>query len=190
MKPYKRLKAFADAGADCLYAPGIKTREEIRTVADSVAPKPVNILIGWPSILSVQDVAALGAGRISVGGSLARSSVGVGFMRAARQIADGGSFGGFADAAPAADSECILPRGSQEAAGGMSELPRFQAGARPGAVTLTGRYGSVVKLDPFQHSAALWNAIKDRSGSVGAICLMVRSRAPRSLMRGWSNARR
>lgn len=98
----KRLKAFADAGADCLYAPGIKTREEIKIVADSVAPKPVNILIGWPSILSVQDVAALGARRISVGGSLARSAWG-GFMRAARQIADGGSFGGFADAAPAAD---------------------------------------------------------------------------------------
>jgi 2-methylisocitrate lyase-like PEP mutase family enzyme len=98
----RRLKAFADAGADCLYAPGIKTREEIKTVVDSVAPKPVNILIGWPSILSVQDVAALGARRISVGGSLARSAWG-GFMRAARQIADGGSFGGFADAAPAAD---------------------------------------------------------------------------------------
>ena len=98
----RRLKAFADAGADCLYAPGIKTREEIRAVVDSVAPKPVNILIGWPSILSVQDVAALGARRISVGGSLARSAWG-GFMRAARQIADGGSFGGFADAAPAAD---------------------------------------------------------------------------------------
>ena len=98
----RRLKAFADAGADCLYAPGIKTREEIKTVADSVAPKPVNILIGWPSNLSVQDVAALGARRISVGGSLARSAWG-GFMRAARQIADGGSFGGFADAAPAVD---------------------------------------------------------------------------------------
>lgn len=98
----RRLKAFADAGADCLYAPGIKTREEIKTVVDSVAPRPVNILIGWPSILSVQDVAALGARRISVGGSLARSAWG-GFMRAARQIADGGSFGGFADAAPAAD---------------------------------------------------------------------------------------
>jgi len=98
----RRLTAFADAGADCLYAPGIKTREEIKAVVDSVAPKPVNVLIGWPSILSVRDIAALGARRISVGGSLARSAWG-GFMRAARQIADGGSFGGFADAAPAAD---------------------------------------------------------------------------------------
>ena len=98
----RRLKAFAAAGADCLYAPGIKTREEIKAVVDSVAPKPVNILIGWPSTLGVQDVAALGARRISVGGSLARSAWG-GFMRAARQIADGGCFGGFADAAPASE---------------------------------------------------------------------------------------
>ena len=98
----RRLKAFAEAGADCLYAPGIKTREEIKEVVEAVAPKPVNVLIGWPSILSVQDVASLGARRISVGGSLARCAWG-GFMRAARQIAEGGSFGGFADAAPAAD---------------------------------------------------------------------------------------
>ena len=98
----KRLKAFAEAGADCLYAPGIKTRDEIKAVTSAVAPKPVNVLIGWPSDLSVNDVAALGARRISVGGSLARSAWG-GFIRAARQIAEGGSFGGFCDAAPAAD---------------------------------------------------------------------------------------
>ncbi len=98
----RRLRAFADAGADCLYAPGIKSREEIKAVVDGVAPKPVNVLIGWPSNLSVQEVGALGARRISVGGSLARSAWG-GFIRAARQIANGGSFGGFADATPAAD---------------------------------------------------------------------------------------
>ncbi len=98
----RRLKAFADAGADCLYAPGIKTREEIRTVTSAVAPMPVNVLIGWPSDLSVSDVAALGARRISVGGSLARAAWG-GFIRAARQLSEGGCFGGFADAAPAAD---------------------------------------------------------------------------------------
>jgi 2-methylisocitrate lyase-like PEP mutase family enzyme len=98
----KRLKAFAEAGADCLYAPGIKTKDEIRAVVGAVAPKPVNVLIGWPSIMSVQDVATLGVRRISVGGSLARAAWG-GFMRAARQIAEGGSFGGFCDAAPAAD---------------------------------------------------------------------------------------
>lgn len=98
----RRLTAFAEAGADCLYAPGIKTRDEIKAVVDAVAPKPVNILIGWPSDIGVRDVAALGARRISVGGALARAAWG-GFIRAARQIAEGGSFGGFADAAPAAD---------------------------------------------------------------------------------------
>lgn len=98
----RRLRAFADAGADCLYAPGIRTREEIATVVNAVAPKPVNILIGWPSDLTVRDIAASGARRISVGGSLARAAWG-GFIRAARQLADGGCFGGFADAAPAAD---------------------------------------------------------------------------------------
>jgi 2-methylisocitrate lyase-like PEP mutase family enzyme len=98
----KRLKAFAEAGADCLYAPGIKTPDEIKAVVNGVAPKPVNILIGWPTNMSVRDVADLGARRISVGGSLARVAWG-GFIRAARQIADGGSFGGFADATPAAD---------------------------------------------------------------------------------------
>ena len=51
----RRLKAFAEAGADCLYAPGIKTQEEIKAVVDAVAPKPVNILIGWPTDMSVRD---------------------------------------------------------------------------------------------------------------------------------------
>ncbi len=103
----RRLKAFADAGADCLYAPGIKTREEIATVVNAVAPKPVNILIGWPSDLSVSDIARLGARRISVGGSLARAAWG-GFIRAARQLSEGGCFGGFADAAPAADLNALF----------------------------------------------------------------------------------
>ena len=103
----RRLKAFAEAGADCLYAPGIRTREEIETVVTAVAPKPVNILIGWPSDLTVKDIATLGARRISVGGSLARSAWG-GFIRAARQLADGGCFGGFADAAPAAELNALF----------------------------------------------------------------------------------
>lgn len=98
----RRLKAFADAGADCLYAPGIRTPEEIKIVVESVAPKPVNILIGWPSDLRVRDIAAMGARRISVGGALARCAWG-GFMRAARGLAEAGSFGGFSDAAPAVD---------------------------------------------------------------------------------------
>ena len=93
-----RLKAYAQAGADCLYAPGIRTREHISAVVAAVAPKPVNLLLGWPSELTVADVAALGVRRISIGGALARSAWG-GFMRAAQLIAEQGRFDGFADAA-------------------------------------------------------------------------------------------
>jgi 2-methylisocitrate lyase-like PEP mutase family enzyme len=93
-----RLKSYAQAGADCLYAPGISTRPQIDAVVRAVAPKPVNLLLGSASELTVQDVAALGVRRISVGGALARSAWG-GFMRAARLIAQQGSFAGFADAA-------------------------------------------------------------------------------------------
>src|SRR5262245_50663355 len=63
----KRLKAYSAAGADCLYSPGIKTRGEIKAVIEAVAPKPVNILMGWAGDLTVRDLAELGARRISVG---------------------------------------------------------------------------------------------------------------------------
>ena len=85
-----RLQAYAEAGADCLYAPGIKTREEIAAVVKAVAPKPVNLLIG-ASGLSVAEAADLGVRRISVGGSLARTAW-AGFMRAAREMAEKGTF--------------------------------------------------------------------------------------------------
>jgi 2-methylisocitrate lyase-like PEP mutase family enzyme len=93
-----RLKAYGQAGADCLYAPGVRHREDIEALVRAVAPKPFNLLLGGPSALTVVDAAALGVRRISVGGALARSAWG-GFMRAARLIAEQGSFGGFADAA-------------------------------------------------------------------------------------------
>jgi 2-methylisocitrate lyase-like PEP mutase family enzyme len=93
-----RLKAYSDAGADCLYAPGIHTPEHIRAVVAAVAPKPVNLLIGSASKLTVQEVAALGVRRISVGGALARAAWGA-FMRAARTIAEQGKFDGFTHAA-------------------------------------------------------------------------------------------
>ena len=93
-----RLKAYAQAGADCLYAPGVKTREDIAAVVRAVAPKPLNILIGSPSEFTLRDVAALGVRRVSVGGALARSAWG-GFMRAAKLLASEGRFDGFADAA-------------------------------------------------------------------------------------------
>ena len=85
-----RLSAYADAGADCLYAPGIKTREEIAAVVKAVHPKSVNLLIG-ASGLSLKEAAELGVRRISVGGSLARVAW-AGFMRAAREMADNGTF--------------------------------------------------------------------------------------------------
>jgi 2-methylisocitrate lyase-like PEP mutase family enzyme len=85
-----RLTAYADVGADCVYAPGIKTREQISAVVKAVHPKPVNLLIGAPGI-SVAEAAELGVRRISVGGSLARAAWG-GLMRASREIAEKGTF--------------------------------------------------------------------------------------------------
>jgi 2-methylisocitrate lyase-like PEP mutase family enzyme len=85
-----RLKAYSAAGADCLYAPGIKTSEQISAVVKAVHPKPVNLLIG-ASGLTVAEVAGLGVRRISVGGSLARAAWG-GFMRAAQEMAEKGTF--------------------------------------------------------------------------------------------------
>ncbi len=93
-----RLEAYAQAGADCLYAPGLRTREEIAAVVDAVAPRPVNVLVGAAGPLTLQDIAALGVRRVSVGGALARCAWG-GFMRAARMLASEGTFDGFAEAA-------------------------------------------------------------------------------------------
>ena len=94
----RRLRAYAEAGADCLYAPGIRTREQIAAVVAAAAPKPVNLLVGFPTDLTVADIAALDVRRISVGGALARSAWG-GFMRAAQAIATEGRFDAFASAA-------------------------------------------------------------------------------------------
>ena len=93
-----RLKAYANAGADCLYAPGLRSREAIAAVVAAVAPKPFNLLIGTAGVMSLQDAAALGVRRVSVGGALARSAWG-GFMRAAKLIAEEGSFEGLREAA-------------------------------------------------------------------------------------------
>ena len=95
-----RLAAYAAAGADCLYAPGVRTAEEIRAVVQAVAPKPVNVLIGANSPLTMGDLAALGVRRVSVGGALARTAWGA-FMRAAQSLAQG-RFDGFGDAASGA----------------------------------------------------------------------------------------
>jgi 2-methylisocitrate lyase-like PEP mutase family enzyme len=85
----RRLKAFADAGADCLYAPGIKTRDEIAAVCKAVAPKPVNFLMAAATDLTVNDLAALGVRRISLGGGLARATCWTALRDVAREMLDG-----------------------------------------------------------------------------------------------------
>jgi 2-methylisocitrate lyase-like PEP mutase family enzyme len=91
----RRLRAFKDAGADCFYAPGIKTREQIEAVVQAVAPKPVNFLNSGAFGFTVGDLAAMGVRRISVGGSLARVAMHA-FIKVATEIARDGKFDGFA----------------------------------------------------------------------------------------------
>jgi 2-methylisocitrate lyase-like PEP mutase family enzyme len=91
----RRLKAFADAGADCLYSPGIKTREQIVATVQAVAPKPVNLLMSSASGLTVKDIAEMGVRRISIGGTLARVALSA-VLRSAREIAEHGKFDSFA----------------------------------------------------------------------------------------------
>ncbi len=96
----ERLKAYSEAGADVLYAPGIRTEQEIRAVVQAVAPKPVNVLIGWNSNLTLQDLAGMGVRRVSVGGALARTAWG-GFLQAAQGLSEGRF--DFRNAVPAAE---------------------------------------------------------------------------------------
>lgn len=94
----RRLTAYAEAGADCLYAPRIRTRSEILAVVGAVAPKPVNVLVG-SDLSSVAELARAGVRRISVGGGLARSAW-TGFLEAAKEIAERGTFTKLARAVP------------------------------------------------------------------------------------------
>jgi 2-methylisocitrate lyase-like PEP mutase family enzyme len=98
----RRLRAYSDAGADCLYAPGIRTREQIEAVVKAATPKPVNVLMSSASGLTVADLAALGVRRISIGSTLARVAWGA-LMRSAREIAEQGKFDAFAGAVPFAE---------------------------------------------------------------------------------------
>jgi 2-methylisocitrate lyase-like PEP mutase family enzyme len=95
----RRLQAYAEAGADVLYAPGVYRSEEIKTIVTEVAPKPVNVLVGWNTAATVADFAALGVRRISVGSALARTAWS-GFMKAAQTLSQEGSFSGFQDIVP------------------------------------------------------------------------------------------
>jgi 2-methylisocitrate lyase-like PEP mutase family enzyme len=102
----KRLTAYAEAGADCLYAPGLRSKDDIRAVVGAVAPKPVNVLVGTGAF-TVAELAALGVRRISVGGTLARVAWSA-FIRAATDIAQHGSFASFAAGVPFADLNGVL----------------------------------------------------------------------------------
>lgn len=96
----KRLEAFAQAGADCLYAPGVRSPKDIRELVNAVAPKPLNVLIASHNhSLTTSQLNDLGVGRISVGGALASVAMGA-FINSAKQIYEQGSFVSFADAAP------------------------------------------------------------------------------------------
>ncbi len=98
----RRLEAYAEAGADVLYAPGVSTREDIKTLISAVSPKPVNILMSRNTGLTVADLAGLGVRRISVGSSLSRAAW-TAFIHAAEAIAKEGSFSGFDDLVPYAE---------------------------------------------------------------------------------------
>ena len=95
----RRLQAYAEAGADVLFAPGPQKPEEIKALVEAVAPKPFNLLVVRDLGLSVTDIAELGVRRISVGGALALAGW-TGFMRAAQNLRTNGSFSGFADLVP------------------------------------------------------------------------------------------
>ena len=166
----RRLKAFADAGADCLYSPGIKTREQIEATVKAVAPKPINFLNSGAFGFTVKDLAEMGVRRISVGGTLARVAMHA-FVKSATGNRRGRKvFDSFAGVVIERRTQQLLSRRFCEAAGVMSELAtpsahrpadrragRRDAGATPGPVTLQGRYGRVEKLEP-RHAADLWTA--------------------------------
>ena len=104
----ERLVEYADAGADCLYAPGVKDPVAIAEIVKAVAPKPVNVLVSAPSpVLTVPRLADLGVRRISVGSALARVAWGA-FMRAANGISETGTFDGLEGAASFAELNALF----------------------------------------------------------------------------------
>lgn len=103
-----RLTAFADAGADCLYAPGVSTEDQISEIVRAVSPRPVNVLAYRPSsVFTVSQLTDLGVRRISVGSSLARVAWGA-FMNAAKSIKETGSFDSFANAGSYAELSAVF----------------------------------------------------------------------------------
>ena len=110
----QRLTAYAEAGADCLYAPGVRSREQMNRIVDAVAPKPVNMLIGGAIGWTLQGAAAIGVRRVSVGSAMARAAWG-GFRRAATELVEYGTFGGFENATPHAELQEFFSRDSARA---------------------------------------------------------------------------
>ncbi|MGH9347417.1 MAG: isocitrate lyase/PEP mutase family protein [Vicinamibacterales bacterium] len=106
----RRLTAYAEAGAECLYAPGLRSMDDIKAVVRAVAPKPVNVLAG-SDVATVAELADAGVRRISVGGALARAAW-TGFLQAASEIAERGTFTGLARAIPFAEINQMFPSGT------------------------------------------------------------------------------
>src|SRR4030095_3989102 len=97
-----------EAGADCLYAPGVRQPKEIEALVKAVAPKPLNVLVStWNRELTVAQLRDLGVRRVSVGSALANVAWGA-FMRSARSIFENGTFETFADAAPFAEVSALF----------------------------------------------------------------------------------
>jgi len=106
----RRLVAFAEAGADVLYAPGLRTREAIAAVVRAVAPKPVNVIMGLSGVtLSLDELRELGVKRVSLGSSLARAAYGA-FINAAREVKEKGTFDFAKTAVPYAELQKLLSR--------------------------------------------------------------------------------
>lgn len=113
----RRLQAYEEAGADVLYAPGLRSREDIAAVVSALT-RPVNVLMGLQgAVLSVAELEALGVKRISVGGSLARAAYGA-FLRAAREMHDRGTFTYAADAVSHVEISELLSRAPRETPAG------------------------------------------------------------------------
>jgi 2-methylisocitrate lyase-like PEP mutase family enzyme len=106
----RRLVAYAEAGAECLYAPGIRTREDVVAIVEAVAPRPVNVLVHG-DFTTVAEMAAAGVRRISVGGALARAAW-TGFLGAAREIAERGTFSSLARNVSGQEMEKLLDGGA------------------------------------------------------------------------------
>ena len=102
----RRLKAYADAGADCLFAPGIKSPSDIAAVVNAVAPKPVNVVVS-ADFTTVEQLASLGVRRISVGGALARTALSA-FLTAAKEVAEHGTFSAFGRTLPGAEINSLF----------------------------------------------------------------------------------